>query len=248
MIKTRLKKDGTVAFYNGRKLATTEEAKRYIKESYKTRDMPTVDTSKLSPELRKYAGAVKGGVSRSNSSLIDKKGHFIKKDFQKKVLKNMKIDIEALKKAKNVGSLRELFKDDNLKKRFDKVILTGVEAWFNSHSAIDKLQEFDGTEIYINRTLTSKPNATKKLSDVVKTCRRHFDAVDTIVRFVFRELEHLYINLPTKDDILEYPDDDVSSFNEDWGSDVYVYVSDKKTQKEMKEVKKANRKKKKING
>lgn len=230
MVTTRQLRDGTVRFYDGRKKATIEQAKTYIKNNAKYGTIP----ANISPELRRYAGAVKGGISRAKSSIPGAGGKFMTNHFQGKLLKSMKMDLDKLKSKKGVSSIRDLFKDKAFKSAFDRALNTGVEAWYNSNSAPDKLSEFND-KIFINGELTDKSDAEKMLSDCLHNIKMHFEAVDVSIKFTFKKLDSLFLFFPTNDEIFDYDPEDIESFNEVWQKYLQVYISaPKKSDKKKK--------------
>jgi hypothetical protein len=229
MIRARKLKDGSISFFNGNRKATTEEAKNYIKESTKA-GLKVADTSQIKdPELRQYAGRVKGGVNRSKNALTDKEGKFLNADLQKKVIKKLGVDIEALKKAKDVDNIRDLFKDEKLKKGFNKLLDTGIVAWVDSRDAISKFDEYTDKEIIWNGEKIRPTQAAHRIHSLFRAARRNLDAVDVAFKITYVGLDKVIVNLPHPTDVEEY--DDAETFNEDFQDSIIVYASDPKKKK-----------------
>lgn len=225
MIYTKKLKDQTLRFYNGRRRATTEEAKKYIREN-----PSLINPKKLNdPELRKYAGRVKGGINRAKNALTDKGGKFLNADLQKKVIKRLGIDIEALKKAKNVDSLREVFADEKLKERFNKLLDTGIVAWLDSRAAIAKFDEYTDKEIVWNGEQIRPTQAAKRIHDLFRSARRNLDAVDVAFKLTFVGLDKVVVNLPKPSELEKY--ESAEDFNNKFQEEFIVYASEPKKKK-----------------
>lgn len=225
MIRARKLKDGSIQFYDGNKKASKEQAKKYIKEN--TSIIPAKDLK--DPELRQYAGRVKGGVNRAKNALTDKGGKFLNADLQKKVIRKLGVDIEALKKAKNVDSVRELFAEKKLKERFNKLLDTGIVAWLDSRAAIAKFDEYTDKEIVWNGKQIRPTQAAKRIHDLFRSARRNLDAVDVAFKLTFVGLNKVVVNLPHPTELEEY--DSAEDFNEDFQGEFIVYASEPKKKK-----------------
>ena len=214
MVRGKVLKSGKLAFYNGRYKADAKEVKNFIKKNYEI-----IDPTKLQADQKRYLGAVKGGKARAAQSLTTKNGRFLPQSLQKKALQNLGIDIEAMRKGKNLKTIREIFKDSpDLQKSFDKLISeTGLELWYDSEKAVDKIQSYTGESIYINGVKVDRKEAVKRISSYAKKMKRKFDLYHPGVSFkLFYKNEELFINL----------DNEVYSTGED-SDNVQLYHANK---------------------
>jgi hypothetical protein len=224
MIRSRVTKNG-VKFYDGRKLATEKQAREFIKMQSKS---GLFYNQIADDKLSKYQASVKGGYKRQQSAIVDRSGKFISKELQDKALKNLGIDIEALKKAKDVKTISELFKDENLKSRLFDVFDSGISAWYSPANAIDKINQHTG-ELFLNNSEISKPKLVKWVNEIMFNGRRYLDAIDGAFNTVIVNLTQLKIEGPEPYEIEDY--EDTGEFNKDWGNSVILYSSDKKKKK-----------------
>lgn len=232
-VRTRLLADGTIQFYDGRKIATKEQAKQFIKDNAKLSSPLIIPTDKLKDkDLRQYAGRVKGGVNRAKNSLVDNSGKFLNATLQRKALKQLGVNVDALMKAKDVDNIRELFKDQSIKKRFDKLMTTGVVTWLDYDDAADKLDSYEEKEILVNNEPISPQKASKKTGDILRYAKRNWDGKDIAIKFTFIGITSLKLFLPERDELEDY--EDAAEFNEDWSSYVIVYASNPKDKKNDK--------------
>ena len=106
-LRSKVLKSGKIRIYDGRKKASEEQEKDFVKMNWNIINTDTLET----PELRQYAGRVIGGKKRSLNA-ITSKGKFIKKDLQERIIKKSGVNVQALVKAKNVSGVRELFEKE----------------------------------------------------------------------------------------------------------------------------------------
>lgn len=148
MAQTRTKKlkDGTIQFYTGNKKATQDEIKTFVKQT----GWQTINPDTVTPEIRRYIGAVKGGKNRAATSLVNSKGQYLPGYIQQAALKQMGIDLEKLKEQNNLPAIRDIFRNDkNLQNRFDKIVNgTGTQLWYDDTKIIDKIDSFNGKILF----------------------------------------------------------------------------------------------------
>jgi hypothetical protein len=196
MIRSRInKKTGLLSFYNGRKKATESESKSFIKLNY-----DAINPETLSSDNRRYLGSVKGGKNRANSTLVDKGGRFLPKNIQDKALKTLGINVEALRKAKNLKSLRDVFRNNKeLSDSFDRLIEdTGVELFYNdsNNKVIDKVKSYNGDVVIFNGEQMTATDASLEVSKYIKKLRRKFDLYypGVAICLLYRGINTLIIN------------------------------------------------------
>jgi len=226
-LRSKVLKDGKIRIYEGRKRATEEQEKEFVKMNYNIIDVSTLET----PELRQYAGRVIGGKKRSQNALTSK-GKFIKKDLQDRIIKKSGVNVEALVKAKNVSGVRELFeKEPELKKEFDTLLSTGIVNWFKFKDLEDKLNDYEGTDkkVIVNNVQLTNIEAGRMALDVFIAGRRHLDIIDAAFKLVFKELDTVIMNLPPPEEIEAF--EEVSEFNSTYGEWVIFYASEKMKKK-----------------
>lgn len=222
-MRARQTKNG-IKFYNGRRLATEQESKDYIKTLLKA-NAGTITPENLADEkLKKYAQRAKGGIIRSQNALTDSGGKFLTGDLQNKALKKLGVNIEALKKAKKVDTIRQLFADENLKKRFDTLIASGVVSWYSLANLHKRIDIRDVKEIEINNEIVTDIKATAWTEDIFIEGRRNLKAVDIAFKVVTIGLDKMIMTLPQPSDIQDY--EDAMQFNEAWGEWVIMYASE----------------------
>lgn len=196
-------KNGKIQFYVGGKVATIEQAKSYIKA------FPNlVDKDKLkTPDLKRYLGAVKGGKARSEKYLRDDTGKMISKAMQDKFLKDFSkakekgIDIEQLLKDTNSKDYEDLFKKlPKLKKSLNNIFSeTGVLQWYTINNSYNKVESYSGTNIYINDEILDKLNAIYFIENAWGLGKSYFDAMDASVKFHYKGMDNLYLEIPIED-------------------------------------------------
>ena len=220
-IRTKQLKDGSIHFYTGNKKATETEAKKFIKENHELIDAKSLNDV----SLRRYAGAVKGGIKRASMAITDGQGHFLSGSLQTKAAKNLGVDINALMSAKKVDNIHDLFaKTPELKQRFDKLVSdTGINYWHGANKVKDKLNDYSG-KIFINGVEYDAKNAYRKIRDKFSEIKRLTGNVDAALQFNYKGLSRLDIKLPTKKAIQNFMD----SEGEDELEGIEVYLSTKK--------------------
>lgn len=197
MIRRTVKKDGSYAFYDGRKKATTEQVKAHIKDNYQI-----LDKEKLSKENATYLGRVKGGKNRAASAITDSKGKMLSSKFKEQVEKKLGVKLDQLARLKGKDSIKELFKEEKeIKKRFDKILETGITMWYNSHKAVDKIMSANVKTYTLNGEEVTKEEMADYVTDLFINIQNEFNGVDGAIQFTFKGLDELVLVLPTKEEI-----------------------------------------------
>jgi len=199
MIRRTVKKDGSYGFYDGRKKATTEQVKAHIKDNYLI-----LDKEKLSKENSSYLGRVKGGKNRAASAITDSKGKMLSGKFKQQVEKQLGVKLDELARLKGKENIKELFKEDKeLKKKFDKILQTGITAYYNSHKAVEKVMTANVKTFTYNGEDVSREEMAEKVSDFITNIQREFESVDCSIMFTYKGLDELIIELPDEEEIQE---------------------------------------------
>lgn len=202
--KSKLLKDGTLHFYTGSRKATQDEKKAFFRLNNNI-----VPPDKLDRDDRQLLGRIRGGINRQNNA-VKYKGMFIPKDLEKKALKNLGIDIEALKKASDTDTIGKLFeKMPEVKKQFDKLVSdTGITYWYNEKNLVDKINDFTGNKIMINDKQVTATNAVKRVNTFINKMRRNLDLYypGIALRLNYVGINELHFTLPTENDISEIVD------------------------------------------
>lgn len=222
MAKTRSKEDknGNLQFFTGRKKATKEEVKQFIKTNYEI-----IPKSKLSKEDAAYLGRVSGGHNRQKAALRSDSGTFIPQDLQKQLIKQMGVDIEKIREGKGFESYDQLFQgNDRLAKDFKRIQSTGIERSHNKTTAAKKVKEFTG-KIFINGKEVTNENAARRVNSTMNKIKRHFGNIDASVKFRYKGTKELRINLPTDSQIGAFDDPREFLENYDDGDDWEIYGS-----------------------
>jgi len=199
--RSQKQKDGSIKFYTGRKKATQDEVKAFIKVNYLVINPDTVTA-----EQRRYLGAVKGGKKRQENALRSDAGSFIDKKTQAQLIELMGINIEAVKDGIGYGSYDEMFKDrPDIVEKFDKVKGEGLTKSRNKGQIRDKIKDFKG-KVFINGVETTKENAARRVNTAILTMNRTYGTKDASVKFRYKGIRELNILVPTKGQITAHDD------------------------------------------
>lgn len=235
-------KDGKIHFYAGSKKADAKAIKQFIKLNH-----AIIDGKKLDAKQRQYLGQVKGGKNKAANTLVNSKGQFLPKNLQDKALKNLGIDIEKLREAKQVKTIRDIFKDNKeLQKSFDNLIEnTGLPFWYNPDKFLDKLSGYNGKHIFIvycdsetdagdfyslikGAKEVPKANALYEFNKYVKKLKRLYDFFDMSIMHLLVGVDKFYFGLDKN--VTRTGEDSYITFPTDQGeaSIIQLYHSSKK--------------------
>ncbi len=221
-MKTRSSiKNGKYVFHTGKKKATESEVKQYLKINHELK----FSKAELDTQYSRYLGAVRGGHKRADNSLRDAEGSFIPKDLQEQLVKQLGIDIEKVREGKGFESYDKMFANHPaIKKQFDRIQQTGIERTHNKSTAAKKIQEFKG-KIFINGKEVSNETAARRVNSTMNKLKRAFGSIDSSVKFRYKGVKELRINLPTQSVIDE--SDGIQEFleNYEYGDDWEIYGS-----------------------
>lgn len=223
----RLLKNGKQQAYIGRRKATEEEYKQYVKDNYKV-----VDRNVLPDNVREYFDRAKGGLIRRDNAITDNKGRLLSDKFKKQVEKQLGVSLDKIKEAKNLDRISDVFKDKGIRDRFDKLLTVGIDHYYNSHKLVDKINEANVKKFIVNGKEVTKEQAIKEVSDVIFAVKRAFDNVDMDLSIKFVGVDTMIINLPTKSQIKE---GDKKKLEDNF--DMHIYTSPIKTSKNGKKTK-----------
>ncbi len=220
----RLLKSGKQQAYIGRRKATDEEYKQYVKDNYKV-----VDRNVLPDNVREYFDRAKGGLIRRDNAITDNKGRLLSDKFKKQVEKQLGVNLDKIKELKQLDRVSDVFKDKSIKKRFDDLLTVGIDHYYNSHKLVDKINEANVKKFIVNGKEVTRDQASKKVSDVIFAVKRAFDNVDMDLSIKFVGVDTMIINLPTKAQIKE---GDKKKLEDNY--DMHIYTSPIKTSKNGK--------------
>jgi len=182
-----------VVYYDGRRKASPEQVRTFIKSNYNN-----LDASQLNKEDRSYYNKIKAGKARS-ANAVRIEGRYLQNDFKKKE------NFKGLAEARGFRTIDELFKNDPVlfeaaKKLYTK---TGLPNAYDSNHIQDKIQSFTG-KILLNGKKVSNLEAIGKVEEIDKYLKRKFKAYNVIytIRYT-RGGRELQIKIPTKKDIRE---------------------------------------------
>lgn len=199
MIRRTIKKDGSYGFYDGRKKADPEQIKAHIKENYQI-----LDKDKLSKENATYLGRVKGGKNRAASAITDSKGKMLSGKYKQQVEKQLGVKLDDLARLKGKGSINELFRDEKeIKKKFDKILETGITAYYNSHKAVDRIMQANVKTFTLNGNDVTREEMADYVSEFLINIQNEFESVDCSIMFTYKGLDELIIELPDEEEIQE---------------------------------------------
>lgn len=217
--KTRTLKSGKFQIYDAKtgRVATKEQRKEYLRLNIDL--LP----KSLSPQDKRTAAAIKGGLSRSKGALSDKSGKFLSKKMEERVNKLMGGKLDAVIKAKGAKDLKDaLKKDANFRDNFFNILdKTESEFWFNSNQYQSQLNDFPG-KIFINGKEVTKVEAMKAFADIQAAAAQNYKkGFDFASKFKFKGLREINITLPDINDLGINPE----AFERKYGNDFKVYGS-----------------------
>lgn len=235
-----------VRFYDGRKRATENQVKQYIKQNYNK-----LNQDKLSKDDAAYLGRVKGGHNRQRQAIrID--GKYVNKAFFDNP--NNPIQWQKLAEQKGYKSVQELFNNDHdlyEKARNNYNSDNGLPYIYYSENILHYMDTFGG-KFFINENpgnyeknnnpaQMTKIKAMAKIDFTDKHLKRQFGAFTNQYDVSYRRgYTALHLNIPFEYTIEEYdlPED----FN-DLETGVTVINSDTeevRLKRELKKLKKNN--------
>lgn len=199
MIRRTIKKDGSYGFYDGRKKADPEQIKAHIKDNYQI-----LDKDKLSKENATYLGRVKGGKNRAASAITDSKGKMLSGKYKQQVEKQLGVNLDELARLKGKGSINELFREEKeIKEKFDKILETGITAYYNSHKAVDRIMQANVKTFTLNGNEVTREEMADYVSEFLINIQNEFESVDCSIMFTYKGLDELIIELPDEEEIQE---------------------------------------------